>query len=434
MTTLSKADQEAEGAAREVQNRTHHIDPADMAEAVHGDHSGDAVERGGQDGAAPAAGKEATERPLPPVRGAFEDKRAAIVARFRTDRTTEAAEQADEISDFTRSGMPPEFAPVLDKSDDGNADTGEQAEGVAPAARAPAADVPRMVKVKVNGVEKEISLEDAIAKAQVALASEDILGEAKALRDEMRNMARRPADQAGHHAGEQSGHHARTDGAQPGQPTDREAPLDQEDAYGKLVETIQFGDPADARNMLEKVVGQAASQQVKSALLEDRLKDEGARTQKVLTEFESQHPEIASDEDARAVIERRVTRLQLEDIKALGVDPAQLEVSVADAHRYYRAQGYKVRTPHDMLEKAVDEFVTWKGGAKAKQTVETVKGEPRIEVTVDRTTRRQAIQQQPSRTVVPKQAATGAAQPRDRSDIVASVVAARQRPRGKVVA
>jgi hypothetical protein len=109
---------------------------------------------------------------------------------------------------------------------------------------------------------------------------------------------------------------------------------------------------------------------------------------------------------------------------------------IANWHLWYRTNGYKVRNIPDLLTTAHDEFLAWKGVEKPKPKDEPAvrQAEPRVEVNVDRTQRRAVIPQQPSRTTAPRQPTqTQAAQPRDRSDVVAKMIADRAKPRGKVM-
>ncbi len=302
---------------------------------------------------------EAEQRPAPPVKSAFDSKRADIVARFRTSRTDDADDARDDISDFARSGMPPEFeppAPVVEPEPEPAA-----APEPEPAAR------PQMVKVKVHGVEKEVPLEEALGKAQIAYASENILDEVKALKrelgDALRGNQQPPRGQA-----DQT--QVRPNGAQTteGQPSTEPAagdPNTTEDPLVKLIETLQFGDPNEARELLQQTIAVEATRAVTANMQTARLRDESARSQKVLVDFLARYPEIANDPKARAVIEYNVYEQQLADFKALGIDPNQFKTAhggpptpgdIAQAHLWYRGEGYRVQTPTEMTEKALKEY------------------------------------------------------------------------------
>lgn len=428
MAAPTKAEQDAEAL-----NRAN-------AGLLPGEGTNDAIDTIGDnappaDRAARAPGDPPQPAP-PPVKGKFDDRRAEIVARFRTEgRGQQVEDQTDDISQFARSGLPPEFAmPQPEPIEQPDAQLEPEPQPQAPAPK---------IKLKVRGQEVEMTLDEVIAKAQIATASDDYLGEAKNLRDQAevffrqaRDGAPRPAQTAQHPDGQNGSQTADQDA-----PTG-EAPQHPEgDPLTELIETIQFGDPTKARGLLDDTLSRITTNKVNEALQTARLRDEGARTAEVLDTFKTQHPELANDPMAGAAIERRMYDLQIDDLKKLGVDPSKIptesgKVTPADiavAHRYYRANGFKVRGPADMLEQATNDFVTWKGGDKTVDPT-TPQAPPRIEVRVDRDQRRQSIPQQPSRTAPPRTPAQQPPQQRDRSSIVQDMLAARNKPRGRVVA
>jgi hypothetical protein len=427
----TKAEQVAEAEARAAAG----INPAETAQATDTIDDGDAAAAAGApQAAAPTDPAPAKTPPAPRV----DQLRNDIVARFRAQRAEEIEAQPDEISEFTRTGMPPEFepeAPPVEPVAEGEGEPALQREA------------PRMVRIKVRGEEREVPLEEAIAKAQIAYAADNYLDEAKgklsevdALLRETRTRGTRAPD----------GTPPNPNVAPPAVPATPPQPEAQpqhpeDDRFTKLVEAFQFGDPNDAaallKNTLSALVDEASETKVQGALTASRFKDEGARTAKALSDFEAKHPEIATDGKARAAIESEMVDLQIEDIKALGIDPNQLRPDgmaptpgdIAAAHRYYRTEGFNVRSPAALLEKATETFEDWKGIKKPQPTAATGKAAPRIEVSVDREARRAAIPQQPARTAAPRPAAADAApQPRDRSAIVMAEMARRNLPRGKV--
>jgi hypothetical protein len=388
---------------------------------------------------APAGEGDAPQRPAPPVRNVNDDKRDAILNRFRTKRITEAAEQADDISDFARSGMPADF----------------QAQPAAPAADEvieqqldPQPAAPRKIKLIVHGKEVELDESDVIANAQKALASENILDEAKSKSRELDTILADARNRV-----------ARVDPPntnqvrQPNTQTTEQAETGNEDPANQgnltsLIEAIQFGDPGEAQQRLDKTIESKAEEIVSKTLQKQRFKDEGARTAKVLKDFEDQHAEIAQDPMARAAIEAEVLNQQTEDIRALGIDPATLRNDgqpptpgdIAQAHRWYRTEGFKVRAPAELLEASTSKFLAWKGvkptNTNAPADPATPPAQPRVDITVDRTARRAAIPQQPNRTSAaqPSQQQQQPAKPRDRSSIVHDMIQKRGQPRGKIVA
>jgi hypothetical protein len=447
MAAPSKAEQEAEARARSENG----LDPNERS-AVDVIDDGDAGEGGSQRQQRQTETDGDARQEAPPVKGVFDQRRADIVARFRNERTQQAEEQRDDISDFARSGMPPDFEEATGQrqpqQDDAGADAGQEQ----PFDQQQAPALPKTVRVKVRGQEQDLPLEEVIAKAQIAMAADNYLDEAKgklnevdALLRDTRARAPRAGQDGEHHAGTESAQQHAEQTPQPG--VDPQHPEDGD--LDRLIETLQFGDPTEARGLLADSIRRRAQEAVQPAveatLRNQRLKDEGARTAKVLADFEGQNPELASDQMARAAIERRIFDLQIEDLKAIGVDPAKIPTEggraitpadIALAHRFYRSEGYQVRSPADMLETAKTDFMSWRGVKKTNETASdpAQKGEPRVEISVDRAARRQTIPQQPSRTVSPRPDAQQQrpAPARDRSEIVQSMIAKRNGPRGRV--
>jgi hypothetical protein len=387
-----------------------------------------------------------TGRPAPTVRSKHDDTRAAITARFRADRNEP---ETDDIQDFVRSGgLPEDFreaaAPAPAENPPENPE--ENPEENPPETRE--APQPPTFKVKVNGKEMELSQEDLVKHAQIALASDSLLDTAKAKLKEINELqasiarAPRPA---------QDGHQAAPETQPAEQPQPDPAAPNQDEQIAKLIEAIQFGDdPAQARELLRNTIAGMAGakpdqvrQEVQNALVNERMRDDGARTAKVLDSFKKDHPEFATDKLAQAALERQMYDLQAEDLVALGLDPANLvegrattPADIASAHKYYRANGHAVRPPDVLLNEAARAVGEWRG-IKAPATQadpanpDPQRGAPRI--VVNRDARREAVQQQPSRSAVPRQPQQTAAAPRDRSAIVEQMKANRAGKRGQVL-
>lgn len=438
MPTPSKADQAAEGAAREAAGVT----PGEAAHALDvldADTGGDIAQPQARE-AAPGE----PQRQAPPVKAPFDARRDAIVARFRDDRTTAASEEAEDISEFARSGMPPEFAvpnaPVINEQQPepaAAADDQGQPEPAAP---------PQKVKIKVRGQEQEVLMDDLIAKAQIAYAADNYLDEAKGKLGEVDALLRQTRQQAPR-AGQDGTHPAAPQSAQPAEPSQGqpETPQHPEDSLDGLIEAIQFGNPEDAQALLKTTIASEASKAVATTLQQQRFKDEGARTAKVVKDFETAHPDLASDPMARAAIEANILAQQTKDIAALGIDPATMRPDglpptpgdIANAHRYYRTEGFNVTAPDKMLEQAADALLEWRGVKKPatpNQPAAPAQAQPHVDVTIDRTARRAAIPQQPARSAAPRPAQQQAPAPRDRSTIVQDMIAKRAQPRGRVLA
>ena len=448
-----KSAQETEATQRGIPRPDSDLDAAALQPDVDGE-TGDARIADGpalQPSDTPADDDLQPERVF---RSPKDDIRSEIAKNFRTRRDkndAEAQEDARELQSL--AGMPPEFqdlvvedtqAAPLQQQQDQPAPQGEPQE---PARR----------KVKIRGEERWLTDDELLAAAQKGLAGDDYLGEAratleatKALKSELEAMRAAPA-----------GKHPAGDGAQPGeidgQPGDGEHPAS--DPYKDLIEKLQYGDPNEAANDLRKLVATAVPALSKEEIIRQRLADEHTRSMQTLKGFQDTNPDLANDHMATAAIRAKLFELQRDDLVKAGFDLSSLNANdprspdlIANAHLRARASGASVRGVGDLLNEAKAEFVKWRPAEAGKDLPQVPapplqpqqrQGQPaqqpsrqagqRVEVNVDRTARRQAIQQQPTRTVAPRPDAQPQA-PRDRKSVVDTMRAARLRARGASVA
>lgn len=448
MTTTPTHAAQDTANAREAANPLPPVSPAETAAALDtGANDGgaqDPVNNGTQPvpAATPAPPAPEGAEPIKPVvRSRFDDKRAEITARFRSSRTAEVADAQDDVTAFAREGgMPEDFRHAT--GEEPQSELTPEPEPAPDTAAAPApvlqpAPGPEQkFKLTVNGRPVELTAEQVVAEAQKALAAGDILGDAKSLRAEMGRILDETRTAAAHPAAP-----VRHQDGSPVQPEPPPAPEDvrNQDDLQALVEKIQFGDSKEAATLLRDTIGKAVVQAtapvVEARLIEGRLRDEGARTKQVLQDFKDQNPDLASDPYAHAVMERAMLDMQVEDLGKIGVDPATLRTDglpatptdIANAHRWFRTeQGFSsLRSPETMLVQAKDKVLAWKG-VKPEPAADPVllpQGKPRVEISVNRADRRQAVQPQPQRTAAPqqRQPAQQPAQPRDRSDVVSAM-------------
>lgn len=427
--TTGRMDREANAAA---------LDVIDDFNAKHGDDNFQPRQQ-------PKGEDDVTERSPPQPR--VDNKRNDIISRFRTNRTENMTANVDTVDDFTRSGAPPEFEQFREPEDDAPERT--RAAQQEPEPEAP--PVRDKVKLRVNHQDLELAMEDVIAHAQKSLAADDILGNAKTKARELddilsnaRNRAVRPGPDADHQTGadrsQQPAQNESTDQEQHAEPTS------DGDDYSKLVETIQYGDPDDAKTLLKDTIDRAAERSadrvVTNKLQQSRMSDEAARTGKVLHDFNEGHPELLKDPYAQSVMKQHVYQAQVKDLTELGVTMEALAASIghnptpgdiSNAHQFYRAEGYKLKRPEQMLNDAHDHLHEWRGTKKTdgqrQPANDGTKAAPRIAVNVDREQRRQAITPAPSRTAPPQQQRQSAPQRRDPSEQRASVVQMMQQKR-----
>lgn len=392
----------------------------------------------------PAPADEPTERPAPKVGSFGDDKRAGITARFRTARTVATEEGQDELSDFTRSGgMPAEFREAAGLPVEEEAAQPEPQAAPAPAVVPAAAPT---LKLKVHGKDIELPVDQVVAQAQRALASDDILEEAKSKNrqlDAILEDARQRSGQRAAPGGINQTDQNSTRTTEPAPAAPNESP-DQDDTFGAVIESIQFGDPKDGGRLLRETIGKEAARIAtpiaQQAIAQARLQDEDKRGANVLKDFKDQHPDLVNDPMASAAIERKVLDLQLEDFATVGLDLSKVlngrpatAADIAQVHRWLRTEGQPVRSPETMLVTARDAFLQWKGvkqepvvptppPSATAQLQQQPPGTPRVTMSVVREQRRETIQPQPSRTTNPGTTAQQPApQTRDRSDVVTAM-------------
>jgi hypothetical protein len=199
-----------------------------------------------------------------------------------------------------------------------------------------------------------------------------------------------------------------------------------------VVAKIQYGDPDDAAADLERLIDDRAGRKANEGQLQRAYDQDLARSQKALQVFSAANEDLAKDEYASMAIERGMYHLYKEDILALGITEQQLPNNVnalANWHRFYRMNGYEVRSTKELLETSRDRFLKWRGeeaGSSSDQRPAR-RSNPNIQVNVRRDERRMAIPNQPTRAVVPRRDAQTPIK-QSASDVVATM----RRQRGQI--
>lgn len=275
----------------------------------------------------------------------------------------------------------------------------------------PAPSPKRMITLTIRGKPVEMSEDEVIARAQKVEAADSYLEESRELLQEAKTIKAERSGRATQHP--EGDDRTREDG-QDLDPSDRQTRHPGLDLKS-VIEKIQFGDPDEAAAALAEAIQQTSTQAATQAANEGHvtrlIKNDLTKSQADLKAFRDANPELNSDENAALLIEQQVYKIYREEIEALGVvekeniptNPKDL----ADWHRYYRINGLNVSKTSDILNKAKDSYTAWRGDSpQGKQAAKPSKDAPRIAVNVDRTERRQAIPQQPTRAVAPRRDAT----------------------------
>lgn len=387
---------------------------------------------------------EIKPRELPPGKVSRDD----IVGNFRRNREEVTAREADDVDEMTellQAGLPPELQEQV--SDEAVGDEAD-VEPVRAAPKKPVQAAPEqeveaeapLFVIKVRGEERHVTEDQLFELAQKAAAGDDYLNEARTTLDNVKRLNAEAEAQrvslATKHPGSQN--NTQTTEVATDETAGSEHP---DDLFGQLVESIQFGTKDEAAKKFKDIIESTVSTASKKATTEDqaqrRQQDELARANRAAAEFEKANPELASDPFAKAAVIDRCIKLQLEDLKSIpGIDASRLPNdprAIQSMHLAYRADGrFNVKDASSLLNKAKEEFETWRGG-KAKPAPQPTE-RPRISISAERTVRRQAVQQQPTRSVAPKPAVPDQKPPVEvsRSNAVHQMMQNRKLPRTAV--
>jgi hypothetical protein len=333
----------------------------------------------------PSSEHHAKSKPAP--RTPFDTARAEIAARFSKGRSGE--EPSPEAA-------PPE--PVLEPTSPEPQPEPRQTE-------------PPKFRVKVNHEERELTQDELIAAAQKGLAGDDYLAQAKQLLEETkRTVSSRPNQDASRSA-------PAVDPVE--EPTDDRP--NQGDPVKELIETIQYGDPDQARELFDRTV----TSQVTKVLTADRINTDRAADVRAFNDFKRENPDLLADEASEAAAVAFMAKAYRDDLLNVGVPTDALPRDVqqlADLHRQFKLNGAGVRPVPKILADVKEQFVTWRGGPKPNAGT--------VAVDVDRTSRRATIPHQPTRAAAPPapSAQRQNAEP-NRSAIVQQI----RRSRGQIV-
>lgn len=290
---------------------------------------------------------------------------------------------------------------------------------------------PQMITRMVRGKEVTRSVDDWLALATKVDAADSYLEEGRSLLEDAKKFKAERTGRDPQHPEGQS--RTQDDGLDPSRTTDPQHPEDLE----SLVEQLQFGDKKEAARLLAEAI------QRESGKIATKVSDEGhqtrlfnndlARSQKALADFKAANPDLEADEAASRVIETYMYGLYREDIVKLGVvEESQIPTdprTLANWHRFYKVNGHDVRSTPDLLNKAKEKFVAWRGGSPNPQPQpRREQPAPRVQVNVDRDARRQAIPLQPSRAVAPRRDAVVIPKVTSDSDVVKNMRRARGQP------
>jgi hypothetical protein len=382
------------------------------------------------------------QRREPIHRAPSDDIRSQIAARFRR------AEPEDERP-FNNDMNDPEniYGTVAQQDEDELSD--EEIEAQArerealgappmrpkPKPQAPAADVDqgspeRMITRIVRGQKVTLSEQEWLDRASQVTAAESYLAEAREILQGAKQLRGRPAPDRQHPDGDQ-GTYEGVPSDDGGEPEVQHPELSTKTVINKLL----YSDPDEAAADLERLIDERAGKKASEGQLQRAYDQDLARSQAQLKIFADANKDLAADEYASMAIERGMYHLYEEDILALGVNKDQLPQNtreLANWHRFYRMNGYDVRSTKELLETSKEKFLQWRDGGSPQrrsdnQQQPSRRPPPSVQVNVQRDQRRMAIPNQPTRAAVPRRDVQAPVR-QSGSDVVANM----RRARGQV--
>lgn len=348
-----------------------------------------------------------------------DEKRAAIAARF-----AKTAEDRPFDGDFTN---PENLYGEFGKAASAEPEPEPSIVGEVLEPETPAAPEPKTYTLKIRGRDVTLTEEEVLARASKVEAADTYLAESRQLLEEAASIkAERAGRDPQHPEGQSSTQQDGLDTDRPDGQTQRPA-----SETKAIIEKIQFGDPEEAARELDQLIDKRADQRADQGHIERLFNNDLAKSQKALKAFTEANPTLEGDKIAAQVIEANMYDLYREELLSLGLDAGKLPKTnneLANWHRMQRIHGFAVSDTTALLNKARDRMAAWRGTPSTpKPAASTAKPAPRVIVNVDRTERRAAIPNQPTRASVP-QRDVAAPQPQTGSDVVKEMRRARGQP------
>jgi len=294
--------------------------------------------------------------------------RDEIVQRYRQLRG-----QATPAAD-TAAGT--DEASSADQSEAQAAPEAQAEVDTAPAADPAKSAQPTEITLIVDGKPVNKPLSEVIALAQITVAADNRLEEAKRLLNEAKTLRSATAPENPPGQGAQASQPSQPDRS-PATPQAEHPPLAgiDRDKLHDLVERIQIGDKEEGAQALAEFAelvnaGRSQAQQLSpeqiGAIVEQQIfqRQTTHEITEAVEEFGRKYPEITTDQDFTRVAYDRVAQELRADLKAIGMNDQDLAPfgsdpwALATIHRQARAGGLAVRSYGAILDAVGDSIVT----------------------------------------------------------------------------
>lgn len=376
--------------------------------------------------------REAQPAPIPQ----FEDPRKAIAKDWRSRRLDQMNGNTEDFNDPGLTDPSVAAARALEQ-----ANAGQQPTDPKPGEQAPIGDPPparQMVKVKVEGVEKEVPLDTLVSTYQKNETADIRLQQATELLKSAKNTVTagvQPPTKTDHESGSDHSPSLPTS-TKTEEPTQSDGPDEQ--VLMEVAESMMSGSPAEAVQALKKAFAKTAPQQqpadidaqVDKAIA---LREEKSVSAKALAGFGTKHAAAKTDRIVEAAVTQILRDEMVNDLKQAGVTDAFIEQFhltqpegfkvLKDSHQYLRAANVPGVRKVDELLTVVEKNP---GFIKLTGT-----GQPAPQIAVDRGERKQGVQEQPALRTAAPPTQQRAPSPQDRAAKQASAVENMRKSRGQ---
>ena len=345
----------------------------------------------------------------------FDKSRQSIVEKLRAQRDQNDKNPSIDIpADMERKQVGPHIATREDRNR-------PPAEEVAKAIDPENIPAPRRERLKINGVEGEYDWEQVKEYAQVALASQNILNDAKQIK-EREKAALQAAEERLAAVEKLLANHSQSTQQQP-TPTpvkaeDTKPATDEE--LDDIIDRIQTGDVKDAANALRKFGAQILEKakadlgdvrQTVTATIRQQQEDARVQneTNQVITAFAAENDDFASSDMRMKVLIDQTVDVMEENLKALNVTDETItniarkfgvarQFAVGMATRMLRDKGYQLPDSAAVMRTAATRVREGLGlAAPAARQQPAPVADPTPSIMADRIERKQAMSPQPRR-------------------------------------
>jgi hypothetical protein len=229
---------------------------------------------------------------------------------------------------------------------------------------------PAKRKLKVQGRELELTDDEIIQKAQIALAADDVLGDAKRLKADLISKLELLDSAA---KANQSRPVAEQDRSQP-KPSEDTKPDDSE--LDDIIDRIQIGDKQEAKEALRKhgdliqrriveQLGDIDARIIDTTRVHAENVSRQTRTREVLETFTSEYPEFGRSQPLQSALFTDTVNEMKTELLNLGVDPEVLALAqrqrgmseadvIGTAYRDLQAKGYALPDHGDILRRSAE--------------------------------------------------------------------------------